>query len=901
MKLTISTSYRSFNLLFKHIYVNSLVQAEDDQGANINNNKKAIVVRYDVDTVDPKRKCCRCFCPAGVTQAKIDLPCPNFDNCHVLRCPYEHKTRDTFEIRMAERGLSMDDLIIGVHDERSHIPDDENKISPKVEENVNIVNVLYQMTSPASGVSTDTPSSEDTIILCQPVASADTSAEGTTTSSITSSDVEDDGRNPIESITDLYCYGENGEILFLSPPSIPNDPRTKEELYREYPETSSRESIERSKNCVMPHQSKTGTVLNPSATEFVPSTPTSTAKTAVVHVDVEGAKRKLCTPAGKSDANSTPARNLLLETPTDGNDEASEIKDGQKQLSNDTETGTTRENIKDSISIPLLSENSKGTGSKVPGQTDAQATRTDECPSEPFVSNGKTSAAAPNVTKKNTDPTPVDNDAANTDDTDAASEVAALSIPQDRDVPEPTRQRSGAFDLSRNVSPPASSWSSPTRFQGTDKEVMVAIRKSDRELNFLAAMKSKPKKPDHPECDLPTSTTCASTPATPHDKNKKKKKKKERSGDTLSFELGVRQERKSHKNPTKITNDKKSAADTIVSQEPTSQPKSESKSKPKPKPKPKSKSSNGIKKKVKSTTMAAPTASVSSDSLSGPSNSPSSNDSTDAIPAEPSVDKCVKEMEEMQFSSSVISQTEAHFRSKEPGSWTEDNLYSLAVHLAKQEELNNAALEEHSLNEQNDTSSGRPVSHAKMEGALEETKDVDPQDDPAHQAVDKKKEATKKSKAAAKNKRRRMKRAKKASESKANTSPSEPAATPSKGGVGARKKNGQDISKKEVENPMEQDSKTPTSPELLETAGSSGRIDQSITEPSPEAKKRFRFWSAEQFHRDLYTKNLFKLISYEYCRLQHCENPEDTSSNDVLVEAFKKECTRVYETLYKYR
>ena len=48
--------------LFKH---NNL-QAKDGQGGNINKNK-AIVVRYDVDTVDPKRKRCRCFCPPKIT------------------------------------------------------------------------------------------------------------------------------------------------------------------------------------------------------------------------------------------------------------------------------------------------------------------------------------------------------------------------------------------------------------------------------------------------------------------------------------------------------------------------------------------------------------------------------------------------------------------------------------------------------------------------------------------------------------------------------------------------------------------------------------------------------------------------------------------------------------------
>ena len=854
------------------------------------------MVRYDVDTVDPKRKRCRCFCPPEVTWAEIDLPCPNFDNYPLSFCPYKHKTKETIEKRMAERGLSMDDLVMGVHDERSHIPDDyngeEGRIPPRVE--VNIVNVLCKMTSP-SCVSTYSPSSEDTIILCQPISSADTSANGATTSSITSSDVEGDEINGSDCVADLYCYDEDGEFLFLVPPSIPNDPRSKEEMYWEDPEGYSRESIERSKHYAMPRQSKTGKKLNPSATEFVPSTPTSTTKTAVVHVDVEGGKRPICTPASKSDAPSTPARNLSFGTPSDGNGKAScsrsKTKDDQK-LSNDTdtETGTTRTNTKDAISIPVLSGNSKGTGSKVPAQIDARATRssTDECPTESLVSNVKTSTAVPNDTEKNTDPTPIDG-AANTDDTNGASEVVTLSIPQDKDVPEQRRERSEAFDLSRSVSPPAPSWSSPTRFQGTDKEVIVAIRESDRELNFLAAMKSKPKKPDHPKCDLPTSTTCASTPATSHDKKKKKK----RSGDAPSSKLRVRQGKESHKNPTKIPNDKKNATDTIVSQEPTSQPKSE--------PKPKSESSNSIKKEVKTTTMATPAASISSGSLSGPSNSPSSNNSTGAIPAEPSVDNCVKRMEEMQFSSSVISQTEAEFRSKKPGSWTEHNLFSLACHLAKQEELNNAALEEHSLNEQNDTSSGRPVSHAKLEGSVEETKDIDPEDDTVNQTVDEKKGAKKKSKAAAKNRRRRKNKAKKASESKANTTPSETATTPLEGGEGTRKKNGQGITKEEAEKPLEQDSKTPTSLELLKPTDSSDRIDQSVTEPSPEAKKRFRFWSAEQFHRDLYTKNLFKLISYEYSRLQHCENPKDVSSNDVLVEAFMNECTRVYETLYKYR
>lgn len=945
------------------------MQAKNDQDKNI--NKKAIVVRYDVETVDPKRKRCRCFYPPGITWAKIDLPCPSFDNCPLSFCPYEHKTKESFEKRMAERGSSMDDLVLGVHDEKSHVPDDyngeEGRVPPRVE--VDIVNVLCEITSPP-GVYTYPPSSGDTIVLCQPISSADTYAEGATTSLATSSNVEDDEINASDCVADLYCYDEDGEFQFLVPPSIPNETRTKEILLFEDSEAYTRESFNRSWNYKMPgggepeskanicnraansedpsvnagvgvvgplsnkrkssrtlalqghrkggrkpkegkktkkfstvvsdkrspfkqpQKSKTGTKLNPSATEFVPSTPTSTTKTAVVHIDVEDGKRPICTPVRKSDANSTPARYSSIETPSDGDTcSRSEIKDDQKSL-DDTKTGTGTANSKGTISIPILSGDSKGTASNIPAQIDARGTSTDKCPSEPLVSKVKTSAAAPNGTSmgKNTDPTPTVN-TSNAADTTGASEVAAPSLPQDKDVPG-TRERSGAFDLSHNVSPPAPSWSSPTRFQGSDKEVLVAIRKSDRELNFLAAMKSKPKKLDHPdECDLPTSTTCTSTPANSHDKKKKKK----RSGDTPSSKLGVSQGKVSNRNPTKIIDDKKNAADAIVSQEPRSQSKS-SKSTFKPE------SSNGIKKKVEATTMATPATSVSSDSLSGPSNLSSSNSSTNAIPAEHSVDNCVKQMEEIGFSSSVISQTETEFRSKKPGSWTEENLFSLACYLSKQEELNNAALEEQSLNEQNETISGRSTSRAQLEGGVEKTKDINPEDDLMKQSVDEKKGATKKKKAAAKNRRRKKNKAKKASKLKANTTPSsEPDTTPSEGGEDTREKHGGQVPKKELENSTEQDSKTPTSPEILEATGSGDRIDKSTTEPSPEAKKRFRFWSAEQFHRDLYTKNLFRLISCEYSRLNHCENPEDISSNDVIVEPFMKECTRVYENLYKYR
>ena len=883
---------------------------------------------------------------------------------------------------MAERGKSINDLVTGFHDETLHIPDDYNeekgKIPSRVE--IDIVDILSKMTSP-SCVPTHSPSSDDTIILCQPIPSADSSAEGgtCTTSSTTTSDAEGDEGNVGEAAADLYCYDDGGAFHFLVPPSIPNDPRTQEELHWEDAEAYSRESAHGSIEQVasgvhvgakeaqdeielpegqgpgstanicdsaagsddssvnagvnvdspyskkkkngrtstvhqgqrkggrkpwrgnktkkysdivpnkrspfkQPQQSKTGTKLNPSATEFVPSTPTSTTKTTVVHVDVEGGKKAICTPAGKSDASSTPTYHSSSEPRSGKYGKAScsrsEIKDDQKSLDSTTAIS------KDSISSSIILDGSNVKGSKVPPQTDARAISTNDCPTEPLVSNVKTYPAASNDMEKDTDPTPT----ADTADTTGASEIPALSIPQDKHVPE-SRERSGAFDLSRNVSPPAPSWSSPTRFQGTDKEVMEAIRKSDHELNFLNAMKSKPKKPDHPECGLPTNTAFTATPANIHDK----KKKKRRSGNAPSSKPGVSQGKLSNSNPSKIIDGKKNAADTLpaVPQE----PRIKSQSKPKPKSKSKSKS-NSIKE---ATTVTNPDASVSRDSLSGPSNSSSSNSSTDAIPAEASVDKCVKRMEEMEFSSSVISQTEAEFRSKKPGSWTEEALFSLACHLSRQEELNKAALEEHSLKEENETSSVHPASRAKSERDVKETKGIAPEDDQTKQTANEKNGAAKKNKAAEKNRRKRKNKAKRAFESKANITSSQPAATPSEGGEATKTKTCRGIPKNEVEKPMEQNSKAPASPQLLKRTSSGDRIDRSITEPSLEAKNRFRFWSAEQFHRDLYTKNLFKLISYEYSRLQHCENFEDTSSNDVLVEAFMKECTRVYENLYKYR
>jgi hypothetical protein len=892
---------------------------------------------------------CRCFCPPELSKVNIYLPCPNFQACRLAFCPFQHKTED-FKIdrKMAERGKSIDDVVMGVHDEKFHVPEyyEGGGCSPD-DVPLNTLDILCKFTS--APVSTIPTSSDDAIILCQPIASTDTPAAPATTSTNTSPDVKNDGKDWSVGLSDPYYYDENGKIKFYAPPSIPDDPRTPEELHWEDPDAYSRESIARSwnyvvkpesnwlkekcdlekacrdKTCRLMHvtqkqweeykgciehvdsdvddkkkkdktrmpmgdishltaeldndkldahtygtgvgvidshsnssrkkepsrnstaqrhrkegrkakggkkakkfsnipkhgssklskQSKRSRNLNPSATEFVPSYPTTTAKTAMLEV-------------GASKKQSRGGKGSCLRA---------KIDDYEKSL-DDAKTGTTCANSKDSTFISV--------------QSDAHGLLT-----ERPVSNVDGYTTALDVVEMRS--------TTNVDAADAArlSEVTALSIAQDQagtDRPRThIRKRSEAFDLSSAVSPPAASWSSPTRFQGADKEVILAIRKneqrSDKSLNFREAVQKESKKLVHPEC------TSISTHPPPiiHDGKIRKKSGDMISASTKENAVGV---------PTAF-------------RERTIKSRSNSEVK------------NSIKNDAKAIAMPMPAASITSDSLSNPTYS--SPSTIDPVPTEPTVDGCLKLMEDMEFSSSVMLLTEKEFRARKPGAWTEDNFFSYACHFSQEEELNNFALEEHSLHKQDAKSKERPAC-AKSEVAVKEIQGIGPEDCLTKVPSEDKKKVLAKENKAAKKKRKKVKKGK-----KEYTSPSKPSTIPPQDRKVTEKKASQSNATKKAEKSSKQESKTPAPSESQKSEDGVDRANHVKTKRSSEARARFVFWRTEQSHRDMYTENLLKLIAHEYSRLHHCDNPEDALTCDVLLEAFEKECTKVYDYLYNYR
>ena len=748
---------------------------------------------------------------------------------------------------------------------------------------------------------------------------------------ISSKDSADEGGD----LLDPYYYDDDGNIQFYGPSGIPNDPRTREQLHWEDPEAYSRESIERSWNyvpkpeshwimeecdlgkdcrrygCRYTHkgtsdsknsmgsisapasakedngevdanngvdvvdshrktkykkqsgrsyqklgkgekkpkggkkakkkpfkttrnplkqqQSKSGAALNPSASEFVPFSCTLISK-AVTEGEARGEAH--CTKA-KIEGDQEPSANVKADTSC------------SKSF--------------DSTDVPISSP-PKLTATNGPDRIDAQAINQRRAKDE-------------TMTRKPAD------DATTTD---LPSKAAASPVEPCTDTC--SRDRSGAFDLSNDVSPPAPAWSTPSRFQGTDKEVIVALRKSDQDLgvetsdcvNFLEASKNKPKKLVHPECAL---STPLGTPGILNDRNE------EESTGTIPSKPGSRQYKMSKGKESKANTNQVNDVGTETAKVSRQSSRTKSKSKTKT-------NVVRIKKNTEASATAATATGISSKPLFDPHNL-SSN--IGLLPARPkSVDACVAKMREMGFSESIVSQTQEEFKARKPGTWTKEDLFAFACHFAEEEDAKTFVSDQQSVDEDETKSNVRPGSRPKFEAAVEETKDIDPEDCPETATSDKKKEATKRKKGAKKKK----KKTEKASEEE-DISPSVPSAQPSQGGQVSQEKTDQNEPRKDEDDPLTQPSESPMPSEVSESGADC--TDPFSTKRSPEAKERFGFWAGEQIHRDLYTENLLRLVLYEYARLRHCDDPQEATTNTALVESFRKGCTKAYDHLYNYR
>ncbi len=570
-------------------------------------------------------------------------------------------------------------------------------------------------------------------------------------------------------------------------------------------------------------QPKSGAALNPSATEFVPFSCTLTSK-AVIEGEARGEAH--CTKA-KIEGDQEPSANAKADT--------------------------TCSKSFDSTDVPISSA-PKLTATNGPAQAINQRRAKDVT-----------------MTRKPAD------DATTTD---LPSKAAASPVEPCTDTC--SRDRSGAFDLSNDVSPPAPAWSTPSRFRGTDKEVMVALRKSEQDLgdetsecvNFLEASKNKPKKLVHPECAL---STPPGTPGILNDRNE------EESTGTIPSKPGSRQHKMSKGKESKANTNQVNAFGTATAK--VSRQSSKSKSKTKT-------NVVRIKKNTEASATAATATGVSSKALFDPHNL-SSN--IGLLPARPkSVDACVSKMREMGFSESIVSQTQEEFKARKPGTWTKEDLFAFACHFAEEEDAKTFVSDQQSVDEDETKSNVRPGSRPKFEAAVEETKDVDPEDCPETATSNKKKEATKRKKGAKKKK----KKTEKASEEE-DISPSVPSAQPSRGRQVSQEKTDQNEPRKDEDDPLTQPSESPMPSEVSESGADC--TDPFSTKRSPEAKERFGFWAGEQIHRDLYTENLLRLVLYEYTRLRHCDDPQEATTNTALVETFRKGCTKAYDHLYNYR
>ena len=585
------------------------------------------------------------------------------------------------------------------------------------------------------------------------------------------------------------------------------------------------------RNQLKQQQPKSGAALNPSATEFVPFSCTLTSK-AVIEGEARG------------EAHCTKAK-----------------IEGDQEPSAYSTANTACSKSFDSTDVPISSA-PKLTAANGPDWIDAQAINQRRAKDE-MMSRKPADATA----------------------TDRPSKAATSPVKPYTETY--SRNRSGAFDLSNDVSPPAPAWSTPSRFRGTDKEVMVALRKSEQDLgdetsdcvNFLEASKKKPKKLVHPESAL---STPPGTPGILNDRNE------EESTGTIPSKPGSRQYKMSKGKQSKASTNQVNAVGTAVakvSRQTSSKSRTKSKSKTKT-------NVVRIKNDTEVSATAATATGVSSKPLFDPRNL-SSN--IGLLPARPkSVNACVSKMREMGFSESIVSLTQEEFKARKPGTWTKEDLFAFACHFAEEEDAKTFASDQHSVDEDETKSNVRPGSRPKFEAAVEETKGIDPEDCPEAATSDKKKEATKRKKGAKKKK----KKTEKASEEE-DISPSVPSAQPSQGGQVSQEKTGQNEPRKDEEDLLKHPSETLSPSEVSE----SGAVctDPSSTKRSPEAKERFGFWAGEQLHRDLYTENLLRLVLYEYARLRHCDDPQEVTTNTALVETFRKGCTKAYDHLYNYR
>ncbi len=62
--------------------------------------------------VRPEKTRCRCFCPSELSRVTIYLPCPNFKECRLVFCPFQHMKKDFLDDQVAKRGKGVDDLVM---------------------------------------------------------------------------------------------------------------------------------------------------------------------------------------------------------------------------------------------------------------------------------------------------------------------------------------------------------------------------------------------------------------------------------------------------------------------------------------------------------------------------------------------------------------------------------------------------------------------------------------------------------------------------------------------------------------------------------------------------------------------------------------------------------------------
>ena len=457
-------------------------------------------------------------------------------------------------------------------------------------------------------------------------------------------------------------------------------------------------------------------------------------------------------------------------------------------------------------------------------------------------------------------------------------------------IKRPSRERSGAFDLSEAVSSPPEAWPSPSRFHGADAEVMKALLKSsDHRLEKGSSVKAiqAPPKNDRSCNEMCTSSSsfldaadgglnaAVALPGQPNDSSGFRQGTAVDSGSFAKYMPSPKKKSRKFGGKGKFArkgdNDKENEKNGVSNLSP-----------------------NG-----KTTGMAQSGIIKPRGGRADPQVPIGGVESIVHDCDQPSIEECLENLCDMGFSGSIIKSVENEFRRRKT-SWTSDDIINWALHLSGQEVpsasrgyegveeskcedclSNNNVLPVAVPVEGNDSDPKQLVQEGKIGGGIGDNERINRKDlssrnyseDEVFSAIDEKVAASDAS--AQKTKAGRKKRNKQKKKKKTGKKTPE--------GLTAH---GQGVSTSRV---------SADSDKLLE-----------VKEISAEAKARADFWEKERAHEKRYTEVMTELCIHEYARLKTAERrsvffADDVKENEVFVQRLERECQKAYRIMYGSR